>query len=176
MATIASRIGGSPGKEATAYAARSSSIRKASQAAFSVSGDHCDPFASTPPIVPHTPAHATNMSCYTDEMASQTGDKPYTSATGSSLAALARLPGSAAGVLALVPFLKARQGRRGAAHGLETSGWMTGFMLEVGDSFPSTYVFLYGCRTTTEHFRFGVVAANCLIYLFNRDCTRLLAK
>jgi hypothetical protein len=148
MATIASRIGGSPGKEATAYAARSSSIRKASQAAFSVSGDHCDPFASTPPIVPHTPARATNMSCYTDEMASQTGDKPYTSATGSSLAALARLPGSAAGVLALVPFLKARQGRRGAAHGLETSGWMTGFMLEVGDSFPSTYVFLYGCRTS----------------------------
>jgi hypothetical protein len=38
------------------------------------------------------------------------------------------VPGGAAGVLALVPFLKARNGRRGPGHGMETSGWMTGFM------------------------------------------------
>jgi len=53
-----------------------------------------------------------------------------TSATAASLASLAKLPGTAQGVLSLVPFLTARQGRRGLVHGVETSGWMTGFMLE----------------------------------------------
>lgn len=72
------------------------------------------------------------MNCYADETVDGFQKIPSTTATGSSLAALARLPGSASGVLALVPFLQARQGRRGPAHGVETSGWMTGFMMEVG--------------------------------------------
>ena len=59
-----------------------------------------------------------------------------TSATAASLASLAKLPGTAQGVLSLVPFLTARQGRRGLVHGVETSGWMTGFMLEAGRKSP----------------------------------------
>ena len=70
---------------------------------------------------------ATAMSCYTDEIA---GTSSYTTATAASLGAFAKLAGTAAAVLDLVPFLMARQGRRGAEHGVETSGWMTGFMLE----------------------------------------------
>lgn len=69
------------------------------------------------------------MSCYADNPPGE-GPQVFTTATGSSLGALARLPGSAAGVLDLVPFLKARQGRRDPGWGLETSGWMTGFMME----------------------------------------------
>lgn len=53
-----------------------------------------------------------------------------TSATASATAAFARLPGTAQGVLELVPFLRARNARRGVAHGVEVSGWMAGFMME----------------------------------------------
>jgi len=71
------------------------------------------------------------LKCYTDTRADDPENARYTSVTGASTAAFAALPGSAAGVLALVPFLKARNGRRGATtHGLEASGWMTGFALE----------------------------------------------
>ena len=71
------------------------------------------------------------LRCYSDKPA---GDPEaparFTSATATSLAAFAGLPGNASGVLDLVPFLKARNGRRGPGHGMEMSGWMTGFMLE----------------------------------------------
>ena len=71
------------------------------------------------------------LKCYTDEPANEPESSPrFTSATATSLAAFAGIPGSASGVLDLVPFLKARNGRRGPGHGLETSGWVTGFMLE----------------------------------------------
>ena len=79
--------------------------------------------------------------CYADTPLTASPDQAFphqlttaapssTSVTATSLAALARLPGSAAGVLELVPFLKARNGRRGPTHGLEGSGWMMGFMME----------------------------------------------
>jgi hypothetical protein len=79
--------------------------------------------------------------CYTDRPAGAATALPdparvvsqalgTTRVTATSLAAFARLPGSAAGVLELVPFLAARNGRRGPEHGLEGSGWMTGFMME----------------------------------------------
>ena len=67
--------------------------------------------------------------CYTDQPAAAPV-AATTSVTATSLAAFARLPGSAAGVLELVPFIAARNGRRGPEHGLEGSGWMTGFMME----------------------------------------------
>ena len=71
------------------------------------------------------------LKCYTDEPTRDPEAPPgFTSATATSLAAFAGLPGDASGVLELVPFLKARNGRRGPGHGMETSGWMTGFMLE----------------------------------------------
>lgn len=80
----------------------------------------------------------TDLTCYTDTPAHPaatdpelpSGSTPYTSLTATALAALARLPGRAAGVLELVPFLMARNSRRGAAHGHEGSGWMMGFMME----------------------------------------------
>jgi hypothetical protein len=72
-----------------------------------------------------------SLKCYADVPANDPEAPPrFTSATATSLAAFAGIPGSASGVLDLVPFLKARNGRRGPGHGLETSGWMTGFMLE----------------------------------------------
>jgi len=52
-----------------------------------------------------------------------------TTAHASVFALDARIPGSAAAGLALVPFLRARNARRGHAHGLEVSGWVAGFML-----------------------------------------------
>jgi hypothetical protein len=71
------------------------------------------------------------LKCYTDEPTSGREAPPaFTSATATALAAFGGLPGSAAGVLDLVPFIKARNSRRGPGHGLEASGWMTGFMLE----------------------------------------------
>lgn len=63
--------------------------------------------------------------CYKDSL-----ETNETTATASVLAAFARLEGTAAGVLELVPFLRARNGRRGPEHGVEISGWMAGFMLE----------------------------------------------
>ena len=89
--------------------------------------------------------NATTFKCYTDKpAAANPPDSGFggggavaapqasatTSVTATSLAAFARLPGSAAGVLELVPFIAARNGRRGPEHGLEGSGWMTGFMME----------------------------------------------
>ena len=66
------------------------------------------------------------LKCYTDEPANEPESSPrFTTATATSLAAFAGIPGSASGVLDLVPFLKARNGRRGPGHGLETSGWVT---------------------------------------------------
>ena len=64
------------------------------------------------------------MMCYSDS------GTTFTSATASATAAYANLPNRATDVLALVPFLAARNGRRGPLHGLEVSGWMAGFMME----------------------------------------------
>ena len=74
-------------------------------------------------------AQAGGLMCYSDEPVDAEAP-PYTSITATALAAMARLPGSAASVLELVPFLNERNSRRGAAHGHEGSGWIMGFMME----------------------------------------------
>ena len=116
--------------DATTYAARAAAIRAAAQAAFSTT--KCDVSPSTLHSQQRNShaalADADQMECYRDNLASIS--PAYTSATAASTAAFATLPGSAAGVLALVPFLAARNARRGASHGLEVSGWMAGFMCE----------------------------------------------
>ena len=78
---------------------------------------------------------ANEFHCYADnpvqrQPANDAEISPSTTATGSALAAFVGLPGNATSVLSLLPFLRARQSRLGTQHGLMTSGWMTGFMLE----------------------------------------------
>ena len=77
--------------------------------------------ASQPTRLPHEPLPQT-FNCYADNAPgdhtmsqSVGGGAAYTSATGTSLASLAKLPGSALGVLNLVPFLRARQARQNPA-------------------------------------------------------------
>eukprot|EP01052_Picozoa_sp_SAG31_P005581 SAG31_NODE_247_length_19134_cov_12.255050_6_plen_1021_part_00 len=74
----------------------------------------------------HLSQPESDLHCYTDQATQDTETPPFTSATASSLAAYANIPGSACGVLKLLPFIAARNSRRGIGHGLETSGWMTG--------------------------------------------------
>ena len=116
-ASLAEAVGNA--SSAALYAARGETIRKEAQAAFATA--ECD-------VGDWRAAVSPSMRCYRDNLASVS--PAHTSATATATAALARLPGSASGVLALVPFLMARNGRRGDAHGVEVSGWMAGFMLE----------------------------------------------
>ena len=83
----------------------------------------------------HSVDQADEFRCYADNPVQRhpVNDaeiSPSTTATGAALAAFVRLPGNATSVLSLLPFLRARQSRLGVQHGLMTSGWMTGFMLE----------------------------------------------
>ena len=111
-------------KASEALAKRAVAIRGATEKTFAASGASCVTSGS-----PDDNVDAAELRCYTDQPLNDPESTPFTSATATSLAAFASVPGSA-GVLQLVPFLKARNGRRGPGHGMETSGWMTGFMLE----------------------------------------------
>jgi hypothetical protein len=138
-----SKRSGIAGKEASeAFNKRSEDIKTAARSLFAVSGSKCDA-TSTPGGGPDSDSDSDNdvdmpasFECYADQPPPGSRIDPeleapiFTSATATSLAAFAQLPANASGVLALVPFLKARNGRRGPGHGMETSGWMTGFMLE----------------------------------------------
>jgi len=95
------------------YARKAMNIRVAAHNAFASS--RCTPSA---------PA------CYTDNRRTDTPSLPTTTAPATALAAVARLPGTANDTLRLVPFLRARNLRRGVEHGLEVSGWLAGFMLK----------------------------------------------
>jgi hypothetical protein len=144
MASLAIRMAdGDPAMvaEAKAYTARAAAIRAAAHAAFYVGGGNSDSVgtrcnldgtggSSSNGTSSDEEATAATMQCYKDTPTVDTSSA-YTSATATSVAAFAGLPPSGAkGVLELVPFLKARHGRRGVGHGLEASGWMVGFMLE----------------------------------------------
>ena len=126
MAEISKRAGVSGKNASPAYSDRAAKIRATAHTTFAASGSDCH---SGGPDDAQTTAEP--LQFYTDQ---PTGADPeagsFTSATAASLAAFANLPGDASGVLDLVPFLKARNGRRGPGHGLEISGWLTGFMLE----------------------------------------------
>ena len=103
--------------DSASYAKRSAAIRSAANTAFSAKPDECNP--------------ATSGTCYADTAAAANNSakaRPTTS-TASAMAADARLCGSAKCTLDLVPFLRARNTRRGEAHGMELSGWMSFFML-----------------------------------------------
>lgn len=107
----AGAIAGRVGMNATAqhYAERAEVIRKAARATF----------ASTS-CTPAAPA------CYLDQ---PRGKVKTTTAPATVMAAAARLPRTAEDTLKLVSFLRSRNARRGAGHGLEVSGWLAGFML-----------------------------------------------
>lgn len=107
-AYVAGRLGRS--NESQAFAARAAAIRSAAQKAFAVDASRCTPSGVGP--------------CFTDTLNSSS-----TTAQATGMAADARLAGTANGTLALVPFMRARNERRGAAHGLELSGWQALFML-----------------------------------------------
>ena len=111
-------------KASGALAKRAVAIRGATEKTFAATGASCVTSGS-----PDDDVDAAELRCYTDQPQNDPESTPFTSATAASLASFASIPGSA-GVLQLVPFLKARNGRRGPGHGMETSGWMTGFMLE----------------------------------------------
>ena len=149
MAGITQRVsatGGCDRRIPSEYAARSQAIRAAAHHTFATG--NCSTAGYGPATTAHTSARAAasdtgsaSYTCYSDTpsslASSSSGDPeaevpppPYTSLTATALAALARLPGSAAGVLDLVPFLEARNRRRGASHGHEGSGWIMGFMME----------------------------------------------
>ena len=129
MAEISKRAGISGKQASPAYSERAAKIRSTANTVFAASGSDCHPTISGPDDADAT---AAPLQCYRDQPAGADPEagSVFTSATASSLAAFANLPGDASGVIALVPFLKARNGRRGPGHGMETSGWMTGFMLE----------------------------------------------
>ena len=103
---------------AATYADRAETIRSAANATFFVPSDDCVPARVGP--------------CFSDQPVIGTSSTPAfnTSAPATALAAFAEIPGSAIGVLKLVPFLRARNARRGPSHGLEISGWLAGFMLK----------------------------------------------
>jgi len=128
-------------QEAAAYAARAAAIRAAAHAAFyEEDSDKCNPPGAGP--------------CYRDDGAPRKFEAPLskgpsgagqwqrglrhpgskngtatTTVQATAMATDARLGGSAEMALRLVPFLRARNLRRGAAHGLELSGWQSFFML-----------------------------------------------
>ena len=113
MAALAARLG--LGAEARAYAGRAAAIRAAANATFAAAPARCTP--------------AGVGACFTDEPNAPPAAPADTTAHASVFALAARLPGSAARSLGLVPFLRARNARRGHAHGLEVSGWVAGFLL-----------------------------------------------
>lgn len=139
-----SKRSGIAGKQASgAFSKRSADIKMAAQSLFALSGSKCDPTGSPDGGGPDSDGSenvaaeklSAPLECYADQPPPGSANNPesqaiFTSATATSVAAFAQLPDNPSGVLALVPFLKARNGRRGPRHGMETSAWMTGFMLE----------------------------------------------
>jgi len=117
MGDLAARLG--LDAVADAYRRRSESIRAKAHDVFAALSQDCNPADVGP--------------CYADEpvvVAEKRATNVSTTVQASIMAAFANIAGGANATLQLVPFIRARNARRGPAHGLEASGWVAGFMME----------------------------------------------